>query len=85
MSFLNLILLGGAAAASIPLIIHLLHKSRFKVVNWAAMHLLDPRHRTQKRRIQIEHWLLLLVRCLIPVVLALLMARPVLTGLQALL
>jgi uncharacterized membrane protein len=85
MSFLNLILLGGAAAASIPLIIHLLHKSRFKVVNWAAMHLLDPRHRTQKRHIQIEHWLLLLVRCLIPVVLALLMARPVLTGLQALL
>ena len=49
------------------------------------MHLLDPRHQTQKRRIQIEHWLLLVVRCLIPVVLALLMARPVLTGLQALL
>lgn len=85
MSFLNIILLGGAAAASIPLIIHLLHRSRFNVVPWAAMHLLDPRHRHQKRRIQIEHWLLLLVRCLIPVVLAVLMARPVLTGMQALL
>lgn len=85
MSFLNIILLGGIAALSIPLIIHLLHKSKYRVVQWAAMHLLDPRHRTQKRRIQVEYWLLLLTRCLIPVVLALLMARPVLTGLKSLL
>ena len=85
MSFLNLILLGGVAAASIPLIIHLLHKRRFKVVNWAAMHLLDARRSVQKRRIRMEHWLLLVVRCLLPVVLALLMARPVLTGMHALL
>ena len=82
MNFLNIILLGGAAAASLPLIIHLLHKSRFKVVPWAAMHLLDPRRLAQKRRIRLENWLLLLVRCLIPVVLALLMARPVLRGMS---
>ncbi|MCG3148998.1 MAG: hypothetical protein PCFJNLEI_02450 [Verrucomicrobiae bacterium] len=85
MSFLNLILLGGTAAASIPLIIHLLHRSRYKVVPWAAMHLLDPRHRTQKRRIRLENLLLLLVRCAIPLVLALLMARPVLRGMETLL
>jgi len=84
MTFLNAILLGGIAAASIPLIIHLLHKSQFKVVKWAAMHLLEPLQRKQRRRIQIEQLLLLLVRCLIPAVLALLMARPVLTGMQAL-
>ena len=82
MNFLNIILLGGAAAASLPLIIHLLHKSRFKVVPWAAMHLLDPRRLAQKRRIRMENLLLLLVRCLIPVVLALLMARPVLRGMS---
>ena len=70
MNFLNIILLGGAAAASLPLLIHLLHKSRFKVVPWAAMHLLDPRRLAQKRRIRMENLLLLLVRCLIPVVLA---------------
>lgn len=84
MTFLNIILLGGISAASIPLIIHLLHKSQFKVVKWAAMHLLEPLQRKQRRRIQIEQLLLLLVRCLIPTVLALLMARPVLTGMQAL-
>jgi len=82
MNFLNIILLGGAAAASLPLLIHLLHKSRFKVVPWAAMHLLDPRQLAQKRRIRMENLLLLLVRCLIPVVLALLMARPVLRGMS---
>ena len=48
MSFLNIILLGGLTAASIPLIIHLLHRSRFRVVKWGAMHLLDPLQRTQR-------------------------------------
>ena len=84
MTFLNFILLGGLAAASVPLIIHLLHRSRFKVVKWAAMHLLEPLQRKQRRRIRLEQLLLLLVRCLIPAVLALLMARPVLTGMQSL-
>lgn len=85
MSFLNIVLLGGLAAASIPLIIHLLHRSRFRVIKWGAMHLLDPLQRTQRRRIRIEQLLLLIVRCAIPAVLALCMARPVLTGMQALL
>ena len=84
MTFLNAILLGGVAAASIPIIIHLLHKNRFKVVKCAAMHLLDPLQRKQRRRIQIEQLLILIVRCMIPAVLALLMARPVLTGMQSL-
>lgn len=85
MTFLNIALLGGLAAASIPLLIHLLHRSRFRVVKWAAMQFLEVRQRTQRRRIRIEQLLLLLVRCLIPALLALAMARPVLTGLHALL
>ncbi len=85
MTFLNLILLFGVAAASVPLIIHLLHRSRFRVVKWGAMQFLEVRQRTQRRRIRIEQLLLLLVRCLIPALLAFVMARPVLTGLRALL
>jgi hypothetical protein len=85
MTFLNAILLFGIAAAAIPLIIHLLHRSRFRVVKWAAMQFLEIHQRTQRRRIRIEQLLLLLIRCLIPAVLAFLMARPVLTGLRALL
>ena len=40
MTFLNIFLLGGLAAASVLLIIHLFQCSRFRVVKWAATHLL---------------------------------------------
>ena len=85
MNFLNIALLGGAAAFSIPLIIHLFHKSRFKIVKWGAMHLLEAVLKTNRRRIQIEQWILLAIRCLIPAVLALAMARPLWKGASSLL
>jgi len=85
MNFLNIALLGGVAALSIPIIIHLFHKSRFKVVKWGAMHLLEAVLRTNQRRIQIEQWILLAIRCAIPALLALAMARPLWKGAQALL
>lgn len=80
MTFLNAVLLGGLAAVSIPVIIHLFHRSRFKIVSWGAMHLLESVLRKNRRRIKLEQLILLLVRCSIPCLLALLMARPVLTG-----
>lgn len=84
MTLLNGILAIGAAAAAIPLLIHLLNRSRFRTVPWGAMHLLDSVIRTNNRRIRLEQFLLLLVRCAIPAVLAFCLARPVLTGWQAL-
>ncbi len=84
MTFLNFVLLGGVAAASIPLIIHLLHRSRFRVVKWGATHLMDATLIKNSRRIRIEQLLLLILRCLIPAVLAFCMARPVLSQLTAL-
>ncbi|MBI5772397.1 MAG: BatA domain-containing protein [Verrucomicrobia bacterium] len=80
MTFLNVILLGGLAAASIPIIIHFFNRHRFRVVKWGAMHLLDAAFRTNRRRLRLEQLILLLVRCLVPALLALCMARPVLTG-----
>jgi hypothetical protein len=85
MTFLNFALVGGVAALSIPIIIHLFHKSRFQVVKWGAMHLLESVIRTNQRRIRIEQIILLMVRAAIPLILALLMARPVWKGAQALL
>jgi hypothetical protein len=85
MNFLNIALLGGAAALAIPILIHLFHKSRFKIVKWGAMHLLEAVLRTNRRRIQIEQWILLAIRCAIPVFLALAMARPLWKGAQSLL
>ena len=85
MNFLNAALLAGTLALAIPIIIHLFHKSRFKVVKWGAMHLLEAVLRTNQRRVKIEQWILLAIRCLIPVMLALAMARPIWKGAATLL
>src|SRR5205809_7313852 len=85
MTFLNAALLAGAAAVAIPIIIHLFHKSRFLIVKWGAMHLLEAVLRTNQRRIRIEQWILLAIRCAVPALLALCMARPVWKGVQRLL
>jgi len=80
MTFLNIALLGGVLALAIPIIIHLFHKSRFKQIKWGAMHLLEAVIRQNQRRIQMEQWILLAIRCAIPLLLALLMARPLWKG-----
>ncbi len=76
MTFLNALLALGTAAFTIPLIIHLLNRSRYLTIDWGAMHLLETSSRVNARRIQWKQWLLLLIRCMIPVLLALAMARP---------
>src|SRR5262245_57051598 len=85
MTFLNGALLIGTLALAIPLIIHLFHKSRFKTVRWGAMHLLEAVIRQNQRRIRIEQWILLAIRCAIPALLALMMARPLWKGASKLL
>lgn len=84
MTFLNAILLAGAAAFLIPLIIHLLNKRKVVTVRWGAMHLLQEVIRQRKRKMKIEQLLLLITRISIPIVLALCLARPVLTALRSL-
>jgi len=76
--FANPALLGGAAAGSIPIIIHLLNKQRFKRTVWAAMHWLWAAQRKAHKRQRIEQLILLLIRVLILVLLALALARPAL-------
>jgi len=80
MTFLNLALLGGLLAFNVPLIIHLLSKSRYKQIDWGAMFLLEQVIRQNRRRIKLEQLIMLLVRCLIPVLLALAFAQPILNG-----
>lgn len=84
MTFLNAMLAFGAFAFTVPLAIHLLFRSRFRTIDWGAMHLLDGVIRINRRRIQLLHLLLLLLRCMLPVLLAFCLARPVLTGFQSL-
>jgi hypothetical protein len=51
-----------AAAASIPLVIHLLNRRRHRVVEWAAMRFLLAATRKNVRRLRIEQLLLFAVR-----------------------
>ena len=68
----------GLIAVSVPIIIHLLSRQRKRPVEWAAMRYLLEAFRKQKRRLQVEQLLLLIVRCLILAVLGFALARPVL-------
>ncbi len=54
----------GAAATSIPIVIHLLNKRKFKIVVWAAMDWLLAAQRRNARRLKFQRWLLLALRCL---------------------
>ncbi|MFK8115185.1 MAG: VWA domain-containing protein [Rubripirellula sp.] len=84
MTLLNGLLALGALAFTVPLAIHLLFRSRFRTIDWGAMHLLDNVIRINRRRLQLMHLLLLLLRCLLPILLAFCLARPVLTGFRSL-
>ncbi len=69
----------GAAAMSVPIIIHLLARRRFKRVRWAAVAFLLAAEKKNRRRVKLEEWLLLALRCLAVLLIALLMARPFLS------
>ena len=69
-------LLTGLAGASIPVVIHLLSKRRYRETRWAAMKFLAEAARKHSRRLRWEQLLLLLLRCLAVGCLALAFSRP---------
>jgi hypothetical protein len=68
-------LYAGAAGVSIPILIHLLSKRRFRRVRWAAMDFLLEAERENRRRVRIEQLILLGLRCLAMLLVGLLLAR----------
>ncbi len=74
-SFINSALLWGAGLISVPIIIHLLNRRRFVVVDWAAMEWLLQAMKQNKRRVTIEQLLLLALRCLIILLLVLALSK----------
>ena len=68
------------AAISIPVLIHLLNRRRYRRVPWAAMRFLKISVDQNQRRMRLEDWILLLLRCAVVALLASLLARPVLEG-----
>jgi hypothetical protein len=76
LAFLHPGLVGFAALAAVPLVIHLLNRRRYRTVPWAAMDFLLAAYKKKRKRLELENLLLLLLRCAIPVILALVFARP---------
>ncbi len=76
LSFTNPALLGGMALASIPIIIHILNRRRFKTMDWAAMDFLLQAAVRNKRRVRLENLLLLALRTLLVLLLIATVARP---------
>ena len=74
--FLNPWLVAGVSLASVPLIIHLLNRQRYRPVPWAAMRFVLAAYRRTRRRVQLENLLLLLLRMAAVACLALAIARP---------
>lgn len=64
----------GAAAASIPIIVHLLNRRRFQVVTWAAMRFLLNAQKRNTRRMRLEQLILLALRTLLIILLVIAMA-----------
>jgi Aerotolerance regulator N-terminal/von Willebrand factor type A domain len=66
----------GAALASIPIIIHILNRRRFRTVPWAAMEFLLRAVKKNRRRLRFEQLLLLATRCAVLLLLGLALSRP---------
>ncbi|MEM9560864.1 MAG: BatA domain-containing protein [Planctomycetota bacterium] len=76
MSVLHPILLAaGLACVAIPILIHLFMRRRRKPVQFGAMRFLLEAYRRKRRRLAMEQWLLLLLRCLLIACLAGAIAR----------
>src|SRR5688572_3867656 len=76
MNLFNPGLLWFALGGAIPIIIHLLHRQKYRRVKWAAMEFLLAALKKTQRRLRLENLILLLLRILIMIVLALALARP---------
>jgi hypothetical protein len=66
----------GLGLVAVPILIHFFFRRRHRVVRWAAMEFLLAALRKQKRRIEVENLVLLLLRCAAILLLALAVARP---------
>ena len=79
MAFVNVLLLFGILAVSIPIIIQLLTRRHTRKIMWGAMVFLQAAMNKRKRKVLLEDILLLACRCLLPALAALALARPFVT------
>ncbi len=82
--FEHLIMLAGLGGAALPLVIHLLSRARYRVVDWGAVMFLEaPTQRSRQHVGRLREIALLMVRMAIVALLAVALARPVAQTLAA--
>lgn len=77
MLFLQPYLLWGMLAAAIPVATHFWYQKRGKTIEWAAMRWLGGQTTLQHRGFRLNEVLLMLLRCLLAVLLAFILSKPV--------
>ncbi|CAN5220448.1 hypothetical protein BH11PLA2_BH11PLA2_03030 [soil metagenome] len=68
-------MIAGALLVSVPIIIHLINRLRYKKIHWAAMEFLLKAQKRMKRKLIIQQLLLLFLRCLMVFLLGMLVGR----------
>jgi hypothetical protein len=81
--FLSPWMLWGLGLGSVPIVIHLLHRHRYRETTWAAMRFLTAAIRKHSQRMRLEQWVLLAVRTAILLLIALALAGPTVETLSA--
>lgn len=83
MELLNPLMLWGALAIAVPIIIHFWHQKKGKVIDWAATNWLIEKNLQQSRGIRLDNIFLLVLRCLLLLLLCLLLSKPLLHTLNS--
>jgi hypothetical protein len=78
--FLHPYLLGGLLLAGIPVLVHLVMRQKPKTLRFPAFRFLRQRHQSNRRKLRLQHLLLLALRVLLIAGLCLALARPRLSG-----
>lgn len=76
LELLNPLMLWGALAISIPIVIHFWHQKKGKIIAWAATSWLIEKNLQQARGLRLDNWVLLLLRCILLLILAFYLAKP---------
>src|SRR5579884_63923 len=76
MFFLHPLLLGGLLLAGVPILVHLIMRQKPKRLVFPAFRFLLQRHRSNQRKLQLRHLLLLALRMLLIILVCLALAGP---------
>ncbi|MET7257633.1 BatA domain-containing protein [Dyadobacter fermentans] len=77
MAFLQPYMLWGMLAAAVPVVVHFWYQKRGKTIEWAAMRWLGEQTTLQHRGLRLNEVWLMILRCILVILLALIMSKPV--------